>query len=617
MNLEPIYQLSEVKLTQDVDTGVKHLNQYRLIEKVGSGHNGKVYLASEIINEETGEEKLFAIKELSKISKISILNKDPAARINNIRNEVDIMRLIQENAPHPNITRLHALLDDPNSSRVFLVFEYCNGNHLNFGATVVYSLKQIHHILVNVLLGLEYIHGLGVLHRDIKPSNILQNDDYKEIKITDFGSSCLKFNTNHSTAGTPAFMAPELFDSTNHDENESPDMDGTEADIWSLGISLYALYFRKLPFSGHNEFNLFNIVVYQEPEYDAVSESQEDGKVDSLLVDLIKAMLIKNPHKRITLSDIKSHPFVKTLFTPSEYKQFVKFNEDYLFKQGISRSSSLSQRFKRLFKRKPSISSPNFNSDSKSSGSIIRQQSPTSSTFRENAPGPLSLNLCKGSNTSRNASAVSTRIDLSQKQASPTISTSSSASQSQSGSNTPIAIDFSHLQISENPAKPIHHVKSAPILSKSTDSQASLTIFKGKYPTVADEEDTAHIKAQQPLTAPSVRPSFSRMPQSTNSLDLSGYLKTRNDIPNMLDDRTLFQQTANDNSGSEDVSDSNESDDEPFHISATSRRLINDTSNGFYGGADNSLSFRIGSRRSDINNSIKSDAKTTKEYLNI
>ncbi|KAH3683553.1 hypothetical protein WICPIJ_005480 [Wickerhamomyces pijperi] len=574
MPLQPIYNINEVRLTQDVDTGAKYLNQYRLIEKIGSGHNGKVYLASEIVKDtEPQVEKLYAIKELSKVSKISILNKDPAARINNIRNEVDIMRLIQDNnTSHPNIVRFHQLLDDPNSSRVFLVFEYCDGHHLKFGATVPYTIERIHHILVNVVLGLEYLHGLGVLHRDIKPSNILHSGElFKEVKITDFGSSCMKFNNNQSTTGTPAFMAPELFDSSHlhhnhHENNIDTQIDGTEADIWALGVSLYSLYYRKLPFSGHNEFNLFNIVVYQEPDYETEMPLPR-GDADDLLVDLIKSMLIKDPRKRIRLCDVKSHAFIKKLYSSSEYKQFVKFNEGYLFKhEQLSRASSLSQKFKRLFKRKASSSSSGSesNSNSQPPPRKLISTEPVSSSF--NSKPSINLSLTRNTKSAyNNSSPVSSHFETSSSSSSsteafspprpsPTLSLFNqsihSTARSQSQSPVPVDLNLSTLKSNE-----------------PTPAAAANTIIPVGKSSSSNERQTGI-----------------NMPQSSNSLDLSAYLKNPklDIIPDTLDDRTQRN-----NSDGTTESDDGSDDDQPFHIGVrpstatvyaeARRRLTNDS----------------------------------------
>ncbi|KAH3673191.1 hypothetical protein WICMUC_003809 [Wickerhamomyces mucosus] len=342
--------VTEVNLTKDIPTSFKFLNHYKLISKIGNGHDGKVYLAE---NKFTGDK--VAIKEITKLSKISILNKNPNLQINKIYNEINIMKLIQNDKIHPNITKLHEVLDDRTFNKIFLVFEYCNKYDLKFGASYPYTFGQLHHILTQILLGLEFIHGLGIIHRDIKPSNILRNNN--EVKVTDFGISCTKFNQNLSSLGTPAFMAPELCTFSNESNNEEEI--GTEIDIWSLGVTLFCLRYGRLPFRGNNEYELFNEIIYNDVKFDqsTIPNDNDENEKHNELEDLMSKMLIKNPKKRITLSEMKTHGFIKNGFASNDYKNFMKFNELYLFNDELKRSNSIPQKFKKLFVRRKSISS--------------------------------------------------------------------------------------------------------------------------------------------------------------------------------------------------------------------------------------------------------------------
>jgi serine/threonine protein kinase len=78
-----------------------------------------------------------------------------------------------------------------------------------------------------------------------------------KLKLVDFGVSEMFKGSNdsmHSTAGTPAFMAPELC--VAHPGAVS----GKAADIWSMGVTLYCLVFGKLPFHDENEFTIYQLI---------------------------------------------------------------------------------------------------------------------------------------------------------------------------------------------------------------------------------------------------------------------------------------------------------------------------------------------------------------------
>jgi serine/threonine protein kinase len=95
--------------------------------------------------------------------------------------------------------------------------------------------------LLQLVDGLEYLHGEGILHRDIKLGNVFLNHKM-QVKIGDFGLSVKMAHPKdrrYTTCGTPNYIAPEILAETGH---------GFEVDIWALGIILYALLIGKPPF---------------------------------------------------------------------------------------------------------------------------------------------------------------------------------------------------------------------------------------------------------------------------------------------------------------------------------------------------------------------------------
>uniref|UniRef100_A0A4W5R665 non-specific serine/threonine protein kinase n=1 Tax=Hucho hucho TaxID=62062 RepID=A0A4W5R665_9TELE len=147
----------------------------------------------------------------------------------------------------------------------------------------------------DIVLGIEYLHYQKIVHRDIKPANVLLGDD-GHVKIADFGVSN-QFEGNDallsSTAGTPAFMAPE----TLSDIHQS--FSGKALDVWAMGVTLYCFVFGKVSepadFCGY--FLFFSLL----PSLPEISEE---------LKTLILKMLDKNPDTRITIPEIKLDPWV-------------------------------------------------------------------------------------------------------------------------------------------------------------------------------------------------------------------------------------------------------------------------------------------------------------------
>lgn len=99
--------------------------------------------------------------------------------------------------------------------------------------------------LMQLVDAVEYLHQLGIAHRDLKPENLLLDHKYN-IKMTDFGLSNIypagKLLT--TACGSPSYACPEMLSGKPYN--------GIKADIWSIGIVLYAMCFGYLPFDNPN-----------------------------------------------------------------------------------------------------------------------------------------------------------------------------------------------------------------------------------------------------------------------------------------------------------------------------------------------------------------------------
>ena len=109
------------------------------------------------------------------------------------------------------------------------------------------------------VIGLDFLHQNGVVHRDIKPLNIML-DEYGKAKFADFGASVILDDREQGdsfadTSGTYHFLAPECCDT------KVKSYSGKIADIWALGITLYAFVFNTLPFTGETESEIINSII--------------------------------------------------------------------------------------------------------------------------------------------------------------------------------------------------------------------------------------------------------------------------------------------------------------------------------------------------------------------
>ncbi|XP_077167162.1 calcium/calmodulin-dependent protein kinase kinase 1 [Paroedura picta] len=285
------------------------LNQYKLKSEIGKGSYGVVKLA---YNE--SDDQYYAMKVLSKkklLKQYGFPRRPPprgskAAAGGQAKPMAPLERIYQEIAilkklDHVNIVKLIEVLDDPVEDNLYMVFDLLQkGPVMEVPSDSPFTEEQARLYFRDIVLGIEYLHYQKIIHRDIKPSNLLLGDD-GHVKIADFGVSN-QFEGNdaqlYSTAGTPAFMAPEALSDT------GKSFSGKALDVWAMGITLYCFVYGKCPFIDEFILALHNKIKNKPVEF------PEQPQVSKALQDLILKMLDKNPEMRITIPDIKLHPWV-------------------------------------------------------------------------------------------------------------------------------------------------------------------------------------------------------------------------------------------------------------------------------------------------------------------
>lgn len=179
-----------------------------------------------------------------------------------------------------------------------MVFELVTkGEILEIPTSTPLTEERAWFIFRQVILGVEYLHYQKIIHGDLKPENLLLADG-DVIKVADLGV-CNEFlgddaSIDQRTAtGTPAFRAPETL------SGQRIYFDGKSADIWSLGVTLYAFVYGDVPFKSQAIPVLYEQIKNEEISFPAKIPISDELK------DLIVMMLNKDPETRLNMQSMK------------------------------------------------------------------------------------------------------------------------------------------------------------------------------------------------------------------------------------------------------------------------------------------------------------------------
>ncbi|KAK8933787.1 Protein kinase G11A [Platanthera zijinensis] len=344
------WEAIQLASSRDPPLGLGH---FKLLKRLGYGDIGSVYLVE---LKDTGA--YFAMKVMDRASLIS------RNKLIRAQTEREILSLLD----HPFLPTLYSYFET--DKFYCLVMEYCSGGNLHSlrqkQPNKYFSEQAARFYASEILLALEYLHMLGIVYRDLKPENVLvreeghimlsdfdlslrctvnptlvksssvsaaSSDDLQALldadrvmqgciqptaffprilpkrnrkSKSDFGlaTGALELMAEPTNArsmsfvGTHEYLAPEIIRGEGH---------GSAVDWWTFGIFLYELIYGTTPFKGSgNRATLYNVVgqPLRFPDEPAVSGGARD---------LIRGLLVKDPHRRIAYrrgaTEIKQHPF--------------------------------------------------------------------------------------------------------------------------------------------------------------------------------------------------------------------------------------------------------------------------------------------------------------------
>lgn len=277
------------------------LSKYQILYEVGSGAFGRVFCL-----QRNGQK--FALKKIKK----SALIKD----------QIDMEYIITEknvmkHADSPFVVRLHESFQD--AYNAYLVMDFCAGGDLYQLLRIKSKLDEhtTRFFMMQIFLGINYLHEIGVVYRDLKTENVLLTEE-GNLKLADFGLAKVGIDKANTRCGTLIYMAPEVLAGKSYNHT---------IDYWGLGCLIFEMLHGKNPFEFNNETQA-KMKILKGESYPISPQISSEAK------DLIKGLLTVDPNERLGSkgsNQIMQHPFFHNI----EWKDIKEFRIAPPFKPDI------------------------------------------------------------------------------------------------------------------------------------------------------------------------------------------------------------------------------------------------------------------------------------------
>jgi serine/threonine-protein kinase len=259
-------------------SGAGQIGRYRILEPLGQGGMGRVFLAHDPVIDRDVAIKLITLRP-------DMPEQDVRQYHERFLREAQAAGALI----HPHIVAVHDIGRDPHSDRPFIVMEHVAGRDLKkvIRERAPVGPHEAVRIAAQIASALDFAHRRGIVHRDIKPANVLLGDG-GQVKITDFGVARLPdsdLTQSDQFVGSPGFMSPEQL--------KGGTADG-RSDLFALGVILYQLLTGRSPFEGESVSEVLYKISTQPP--DPPSEAHADVSAD--FDPILERALAKDPDDR-------------------------------------------------------------------------------------------------------------------------------------------------------------------------------------------------------------------------------------------------------------------------------------------------------------------------------
>jgi len=260
---------------------------FQIEKSIGEGVFGIVALAKSNRTNET-----VALKRLDKVNdKVNMSTRD------SWNQEIQSGSMLVE---HEGIARLKGYFET--SRHFWLVLELVEGvslyQMLEDRCYIPLEEFQAKNLFTQLVSAVSYSHSVSVAHLDLKLENVLVTSDMRT-KVIDWGLSTSDPTNCFKMCGTPAYAAPEMWT-----RSKAVPFDARGADVFSMGVILYALLFGRFPFLSCELSAMRRGEEVPRPDMDSIISVSDSAK------DLLLGMLETSPRRRLKMEEIMKHQWL-------------------------------------------------------------------------------------------------------------------------------------------------------------------------------------------------------------------------------------------------------------------------------------------------------------------
>mmetsp|Transcript_35788 Transcript_35788/g.93712 ORF Transcript_35788/g.93712 Transcript_35788/m.93712 type:complete len:561 (+) Transcript_35788:29-1711(+) len=295
-------------------TGIPFSDRYRIVGELGHGTSAQVLKAVDV-----ADGTVVAVKRFSRQKG----RVNPSSVLDAFQRERALLMALD----HPNIVRLFEACVD--NRYLYLILEYCEGRELYefIVNPPVPKAEAVGGLVFRQMVdAVSALQSMNIVHRDLKSENFLflrppagleqmvhpSPQDVPLLKLCDFGAA-ERLSPSHprsvTKAGTLSYTAPEVYSLCSA---------GAPSDIWSLGVTLYTLLTGRNPFRRGVGGETADMVIARIKNGEYNTSTAVWNHLSFCARDIIKGMLNVQEEKRLTMSQILSHDFLRRMEVGSE-----------------------------------------------------------------------------------------------------------------------------------------------------------------------------------------------------------------------------------------------------------------------------------------------------------